>query len=457
MDLTQGNGLLGPEFAAFAALDWGDEKHAWVLQASEKSNEKSNMTRATRWQGELINTPEAVEEWAAELAQRFGGRPIALALEQVRGAVVAMLSKYVHIVLFPIHPKTLSNYRESLRPSGPKSDPSDASLWLEFLLRHSDQVRPLRPDTVATRTLRILVEERRKFVDNHTALSNRLTGWFKQVFPQILTWFDDTGSPLVAKLLQRWPTLEALQKAKPETLRSFFQKHHCRSRACIEERIELIAQAVPATHDQALIQAGGLVIENLLKGIGQLRQSIASLEREIEKSFQAHPDYLIANSFPGAGPALAPRLIAMLGTDRERFGSASELQCATGIAPVIVSSGKQYQVRWRWACSKFIRQTVHEWAQHSLQKSPWARAYYDRQRANHKSHHAAIRALAFKWLRILYRCWKDRTPYDAALYESKLHAVPSNPSAGAARQVGSPLQIQWKTEAGFSRLAGFSS
>src|SRR6266849_869297 len=121
MDLTQGNGLLGPEFAAFAALDWGDEKHAWVLQASEKSNEKSNMTRATRRQGELTNTPEAVEEWAAELAQRFGGRPIALALEQVRGAVVAMLSKYAHIVLFPIHPKTLSNYRESLRPSGAKS------------------------------------------------------------------------------------------------------------------------------------------------------------------------------------------------------------------------------------------------------------------------------------------------------------------------------------------------
>lgn len=454
MNLTQRpDGPPALEFAAFAALDWGDEKHAWALQTTEEANP----TRATRRQGVLTNTPEAVEVWAAELRQRFAGRPIGLALEQVRGAVVAMLSKYAHIVLFPIHPKTLSNYRESLRPSGPKSDSSDATLLLEFLLRHFDQLKPLRPDTVGTRTLHILVEERRKFVNNHTALSNRLTGWFKQVFPQILVWFDDAGSPLVAKLLQRWPTLEALQKAKPETLRNFFHQHHCRSQVRIEERIAQIGIAVAATHDQALIQAGGLVIENLLKGVAQLRQTIAGLEQMIEKTFQEHPDYFIASSFPGAGPALAPRLIAALGTDRERFASASDLQCHTGIAPVIVSSGKQHIVRWRWACPQFLRQTMHEWALHSLQKSEWARAYYNRQIANNKSHHAALRALAFKWLRILYRCWKDRKPYDAALYESKLAITAPTQPLPSSRQIGRPFKIQWKNEGGLSKLASFSS
>ena len=439
-----------PEFAALAALDWGDEKHAWTLQTTGKN--------ATRSQGMLTNSPEAVYEWAAELAQRFGGRPIALALEQVRGAVVAMLSKYEHIVLFPVHPKTLSSYREGLRPSGPKSDPSDAVLLLEFLLRHSDQVRPLRPDTVATRTLRILVEERRKFVNDHTALSNRLTSWLKQYYPQLLGWFDDAGSPLVAKLLQRWPTLESLQKVKPETLRSFFQKHNCRSRTRIEERIEQIGKAVSATRDQALIQAGGAIVANLLKAIAQLRQTIAGLDQAIEKSFKEHPDFFIVNSFPGAGPVMAPRLIAALGTDRERFTSASDLQCYTGIAPIIRSSGKQHTVHWRWACPQFVRQTMHEWAQHSMTKSEWARSFYGRQRANNKSHHAAIRALAFKWLRILYRCWKDRKPYDATFYESGLStASPKQPVGPSSKAQMSPLNIRWKTQAGFSKLAQLGS
>lgn len=439
------------EFAVFIALDWGDEKHAWAMQTTDNG-------KRIRSQGVLTNSPEAVELWAAELAQRFSARPIALAVEQVRGAVVAMLSKYAHIVLFPIHPKTLSSYREGLRPSGPKSDPSDAVLLLEFLLRHSDQVRPLRPDTIATRTLRVLVEERRKFVNEHTAQTNRLCAWLKQIFPQILGWFDDSGSPLVAKLLARWPTLTILQKAKPETLRSFFQKHNCRNQARIEERIEQIGKAVPATHDQALIQAGGLVIENLLKGIAQLRQTIASFDEAIEKNFKQHPDFFIVNSFPGAGPALAPRLIAALGTDRERFRSASELQCCTGIAPIIISSGKQHTTHWRWACPQFVRQTIHEWAQHSMIKSEWARAYYDRQRADNKSHHAAVRALAFKWLRILYRCWKDRKPYDATLYESRLRSTPSRQLAPSINKVaGQPLKIRWKTESGFSKFTELSS
>jgi transposase len=107
---------------------------------------------------------------------------------------------------------------------------------------------------------------------------------------------------------------------------------------------------------------------------------------------------------------MGPRLIAVLGTDRDRFTSASEFQCWTGIAPVVERSGKQYWVHWRWACSKFVRQTIHEWAQHSMKTCNWAREHYDLQRSRNKSHHAAVRSLAFKWLRILFRCWKNREP-----------------------------------------------
>ena len=132
------------EFAAFIGIDWADRKHAWALQGEcGRSIE----------QGELDHTPEAVDFWAAELARRFSGRPIAVALEQSRGSLLFMLTKYAHLVLFPIHPATSVNYRKGFRPSGAKSDPSDAGLLLDLLVRHREKLRRLDPDTEETRTL----------------------------------------------------------------------------------------------------------------------------------------------------------------------------------------------------------------------------------------------------------------------------------------------------------------
>ena len=121
------------------ALDWGDRKHVWALRAADWDRVE---------QGELPNTPEAVEAWAAGLAQRFGGRPVAVALEQARGALLFMLTKYEHLVLFPVHPATLASYRAAFSPSGAKDDPTDACLLLELLVHHRDRLRAWQPDTI---------------------------------------------------------------------------------------------------------------------------------------------------------------------------------------------------------------------------------------------------------------------------------------------------------------------
>jgi hypothetical protein len=143
-------------------------------------------------------------------------------------------------------------------------------------------------------------------------------------------------------------------------------------------------------------------------------------------------------------------LIAALGTQRDRYNTASELQCYSGIAPVLVSSGRQAWVHWRWACPKFIRQTFHEWAAHSIGSSPWAKAYYEQQRAKGKSRNTATRSLAFKWIRILFRYWKACTPYQEDAYQQFL-------VRRAAARTNTPVQVQWKTCGGFSKIAGFTS
>ena len=177
MSDTLPNELPESEWAAFAAIDWADQKHFWKLVAAGSQQPE---------QGELENTPEAVEEWAQALNQRFGGRPIAVCLEQSRGALLYMLVKYPHLVLFPVHPTTAARYRETFSPSGAKGDPGDTASLLDLLLRHRERLRRLQPETVETRLLQLLIEQRRRMVDEKTRQSLRLMACLKMYFPQVL-------------------------------------------------------------------------------------------------------------------------------------------------------------------------------------------------------------------------------------------------------------------------------
>jgi hypothetical protein len=148
--------------------------------------------------------------------------------------------------------------------------------------------------------------------------------------------------------------------------------------------------------------------------------ALARLDQALQELFRQHPDQEIFNGLPGGGEALAPRLAVAFGSDRERYQNASEIQQFSGVAPVTESSGKMHWVHWRLACPKFLRQTFHEFADASRKKSRWAQAYYQQRRQGGASHHAAIRGLAYKWIRILFACWKNRTPYDESRYLAAL-------------------------------------
>jgi transposase len=429
-----------PNWAAFAAIDWGDQKHFWVVQPVEGGKVEK---------GELKNTPEAVEVWAAELHQRFGGRPIAVALEQKRGAVVYMLIKYAHLVLYPVPPGMSASYRQAFFPSRAKDDPGDTQLLLDLLLQHRERLRPWQPDTQDTRLLQFLVEDRRQMVNEKTRHLLRLIDCLKQYFPQMRQWFDELDSPLVKALLEQWPDLERLQHAHPGTLRKFFHKHNCRKEELIQERIDAIYAAVPATNDAAVVEACTRKARGIVRLLSTLRQNISELDQRIQEVVASHPDAALFDSLPGAGPVTVPRLIAAFGTHRDRYDSAYQVQCYSGIAPVTETSGKTQWTHFRWACPKFLRQTFHEFAGQSILQSEWAKAYYQQQLDQHKAHHAAVRALAYKWIRILFRCWKDRRPYDEQQYLQSLRRR----SALLGTAAASATSIGWNSVAGFQKLS----
>ena len=396
-----------PEFSAYVAIDWADRQHCWRLADTEGTYLD---------QGELRNTPEAIDSWVAELLARFPEGLVALCLEQSRGGLVFQLGKYARLVLFPVHPATIASFRQAFYPSGAKDDPGDTALLLELLTKHRPHLRRLEPDTAETRLLGMLVELRRRLVDERTRQSNRLTAWLKMYFPQPLQWIDNIDAPMGCDFLERWPTLQQLQRAKPETVERFFREHNSRSETRIQERTAAIRSAVAAVEDTALLEAGAAATASLVALLKTLNDSIASFDLQIAGLFPKHPEADLFAGLPGAGPVLLPRLLVAFGTRRDRFQSASELAAYSGIAPVTKQSGKSKSVHFRRACSAFLRQTFHEFAAHSVAKSQWARQFYDQQRGKGKRHHAVVRSLAFKWIRVLFRCWKDRTPYDEARY-----------------------------------------
>ena len=409
---------LDEEMAAYAGLDWGDQQHAVQLQPAGGGPVE---------QIDLAQRPDVLHAWVAELRRRFDGRPVGIAIEQRRGAVVHALMQYEFLVLYPVNPKALARYREAFHPSGAKDDPTDAALLLDLVQTHRAQLRPWRPETVAARKLQLLCEQRRKLVQHRVALTNRLTSLLKQYFPQALDWVGTLDSRQGCDFLRKWPTLAAVQRARPTTMRRFYQQHNCRRAAVIDDRLAQIATAQPLTTDPAIVDTLSLAVQTYATQLRTLLDAIRTFDAAIATVFADHPDHDLFVSLPGAGPVCAPRLAAAVGTDRTRWQAASALQTHAGIAPVTVRSGKTCWVHHRFACPKFLKQTFHEYAGQSIRFSTWARRYYDQQRGRGNSHHAALRARAFKWIRILFRCWQDRTPYDEATY------------LAALRRNGSPL------------------
>jgi transposase len=394
-------------FAAFIGLDWADAKHDVCLQAAGSERREFLV---------LEHRPEAIDTWVQTLRARFNGQPVAVCLELNKGPIVTALRQYDCLVLFPVNPFTLAKYREAFTPSRAKDDPTDAELQVELLLKHRDKLTPLTPQSATMRALAQLVEHRRRLVGDKVRCTNRLTSALKNYFPHVLLWFQDKDTAIFCDFLRRWPTLKAAQLARRATLAAFFREHHVRSADVITTRIEAIRSAVALTTDTGVITPNVLLVQALVAQLRVTLQAITDFDNAIADHAQSHPDFPLFDALPGAGAVFAPRLLVAFGEQRERYASAEELQKYAGIAPVTERSGKKSWVHWRLQCPKFLRQTFVEWAAESIRHSFWAQAYYQQQRDKGKAHQAAVRALAFKWLRILYRCWQERTPYDEAIY-----------------------------------------
>ena len=394
----------------FIGMDWADQKHdIYVIDQHGKESHQ-----------QLEHSAESIDAWVAEMLKLASGQPIAIMLEQSRGALIYALMFREDVLLYPVNPKQLARYRESYPGSG-KNDPTDAMYLARMLRERIATLKAWRPDDEATRLIANLSQQRRKIVDGQTKLRQQLTAVLKAYFPVVLELFGKQHQlPLLLSVLCRWPDPRQLRRADRRLVRRILSEHSVRNEQQQNDIIERIRAARLLTRDAALITPSAMAAKLLAKQIQQAQTTIEELDAKIAEAMEQHPDAHLFTNLRGAGSALAPRLLCAFGSQRDRWKDAESLASFSGIAPVTKQSGKHRHVHRRFACPKYLRQTFHEFANSARLYCPWSKARYRLLRDRGMKHHAALRKIARSWIRILFRVWKTRVPFDCDRYIANL-------------------------------------
>src|ERR1051326_5170421 len=272
----------------------------------------------------------------------------------------------------------------------------------------------------ATSTLRLICRDESVLIEQRTALVNQLRAALREYFPLALESFEDWTQPFAWAFIRVYPTAEALHKAGKRQWQKFLHTHKLWRSGTAEARLRAWQGGQQLNCSAAVTRAKSLLALSLVNVLQSLQKQIDEYRDQIRAAFKEHPDHDIFGSLPGAKDKLAPRLLAEIGTRREVFPDAQSLSCRAGTSPVSFESGQIRRARIRWACNGFLRHTVHLWARQSRRTCLWAQTYYSAKRAQGQSHASALRCLGKRWLKILWRMWQNRVPYNESVHLESL-------------------------------------
>ena len=388
----------------FAGLDWAVHSHAvCIIDAA----------------GSVLDRFEIAHDrdGLAELMRRLSrwGERVRIAIERPSGLIVDALVEAGHEV-FPIHPNAVKASRPRYRCHGAKSDASDAYLLADLLRTDGHRWRALAQQSDAIRALRAVVRSRDDLVATRVAAANQLTSTLQAFWPGAACIFADIASPIGLAFLRRYPSPASAKRLTEAQLLRFCQREHYSGRRSAADLLGRLRAAATGLVGQHTEQAMADVVHAQVAVLVSIVTQIAELTRRIEQFMHSLPDGLLMMSFPRAGQVCAAQILAELGDVRERFPSADQLAAEAGAVPVTYQSGKTRSVAFRWACNHRLRQAITCLADNSRHASDWARGIYQAARARGCDHPHAIRILARAWLRVIWRAWTDRKPYDPSLH-----------------------------------------
>ena len=398
----------------YAGIDWADQHHDIVVL-----NEQAKIIKAIRVQ-HSVQGLEQLDAFLQQISGPANKEQMACIIETNQGLLISMLLEKGWPV-YPVNPRTVDRHRS---PSGAKTDHIDAYLLARTGRADLVDLHRLVPDSPTIAELKQLTRDQDSLVQMQTRLVNQLTACLKAYYPVALDLFCKLQQRASLLFLQSYPTLQAVQAATLEQITDRLrQAKHPNPKAKASEIVQLVHQP-QLVADAVTTRTKSRLLLALVAQMLPLLEQIAAYEKEIETLFLTHPDHQLFESLPRAGKRLAPRLLAEMGDDRHHYRDAASLQALAGTAPVQEALGNYAKVHRRLGCIKPLRNALQQFAWQTTHSEPWALDYYQRKRAEGKSHTVAVRALANLWVRIIFAMWYHRTTYERATFEhaQRLHA-----------------------------------
>ena len=395
----------------YVGIDWADRHHdISVVNLAGKEKKRFRITHNLNGFNDLVVRLRFLK---AEI------RDVAFCIERPQGLLIEFLLKHGYVV-YPINPKSAERYRDRHSTSSKKDDGFDAFVLADALRTDINRFKPLVPDSELSRELKMLVQDREHLVHTKTKILNQLTACLKEYYPTGLEIFSKLQNDVTICFLKNYSTSGSLDKMTFKEFKKFMNSNKYpwkmlgKTPKSLFQEIQSMKPFLSA--DPAVVKAKSRLMLALLGQLETLVSQVKQYDGEIEKLMNQHPDNDIFTSLPGSGKKVSAKLSAYFGEDRKRFDSYESVQRLAGTAPVTKSSGNMHYVHWRWACQKNFRNALTQFAFSSLGKSIWARKYYQDKRDKGKTHSAALRALANKWVKIIYTLWKNRRMYKEEVF-----------------------------------------
>jgi transposase len=387
----------------YAGFDWAKDHHFVVIVNSE---------------GQIVADFEfehSLEGWKSFVEKTSAWPNLAVAIETSQGAVVDQLLQREYAV-YPVHPVAAQSYRERKVPTGTKTDHLDGWGLADALRVDGHGWKALQPRDPQSEQLRLLCRDEVSLIEQRTALANQLQQALLEYYPAALAAFEDWTAAFTWDFILQFPTPQDLVNAGKRRWEKFLHTHRLWRPETAEKRLKIFAEAAQFKASDPMVRAKSQLAVSLCKLLRTLEQQLELYRKQIEALFNEHPDHDLFGSLPGAKKVLAPRLLAAIGVNPDRYGSHEVLQAIVGTAPVSYQSGRIHKVHLRWACDKFARHTVHLWADCFRRASAWGQTYYQKKREKGMSHACALRCLGQRLLKIIFRMLTDKKPYDAELH-----------------------------------------
>jgi transposase len=401
----------------YAGIDWATEKHD-VLVVDEDGRRvcEQTVSHSEAGLGELCEllTGFDVERVAVE-------RPDGLLVDRLVGAGISVV---------PIHPNQVSAARSRYTVWGGKSDRFDAFVLAELARTDAHRFRVLCPDSDQTKALKALTRSREALVAQRVATANLLRSELQCFWPAATNLFSSLDSLISLAFIERYPTPKDTRGVGEKRLEGFLRKHKYSGRKTARELLEKIQQSPNANTGDVELAARREIVLGFVETLRSLIKLIKHYEKQITQLVKVHPTGEVFLSFFSTGTLTAATLLAEIGDNRERYMSNSALAADAGMSPVAVESGKRRNAKFRYGCDKRLRKAISVLADTTRHTNPWAKHVYQTARERGKTHPHAIRILGRAWIRILWACWQNQTPYNPEKHRNLRQFQQATPTRG---------------------------